>query len=113
MPRQSKGAHLWLRPGRDRGDKGVERAAWVIKDAGRQHSTGFGSTERREAEAALGEHSAWEYQAARRERETSEILIAEVLNVYLTDVAPGQARPEKAAERAERLIEFFVDKHLS
>jgi integrase len=113
MPRQSKGAHLWLRPGRDRGDKGVERAAWVIKDAGRQHSTGFGATERREAEAALGEYIASKYQPARRERDISEILIADVLNVYLTDVAPGQARPEKAAERAERLIEFFVDKHLS
>ena len=40
MPRESTGARLWLRPERDRGDKGVERAMWIIKDGGRQHSTG-------------------------------------------------------------------------
>lgn len=30
-----------------------------------------------------------------------------MIAIYLEDVAPGQARPEKAGERAERLLEFF------
>ena len=113
MPRQSKGAHLWLRPARDRGDKGVERATWVIRDGGRQIATGCGASERREAEKALADHIASKYQPARRERDISEIWIADVLNVYLTDVAPRQARPEKCGERILRLAEFFGDKHLS
>jgi integrase len=111
MSRQSKGAHLWLRPERDRGDKGVERAAWVIKDDGRQIATGCG--ERREAEAALGEYITSKHQPVRRERDISEIQIADVLNIYAADVAPRQARPEKCGERILRLIDFFGEKNLS
>jgi integrase len=113
MPRQSKGAHLWLRPARDRGDRGVERAAWVIRDDGRQIATGCGAPERQKAEAALGEYIARKYEPVRRERDISEIPIADVIDIYLRDVAPGQARPEKAAERCGRLLDFFGEKHLS
>jgi hypothetical protein len=113
MPRQSKGAHLWLRPARDRGDKGVERAAWVIKDDGRQIATGCGATERREAEGRLAEYIASKYEPTRRERDIGEIPIADVIGIYLRDVAPGQARPEKAAERCGRLLDFFGEMHLS
>ena len=113
MPRQSKGAHLWLRPERDRGDKGVERATWVIKDDGRQIATGCGAAERREAETALAEFIASKYQPARRERDISEIPVADVLTVYATDVAPRQARPEKCGERILRLIDFFGEKNLN
>jgi integrase len=113
MPRQSKGAHLWLRPARDRGDKGVERAAWVIKDDGRQIATGCGATERREAEKALADYIASKYEPERRERDISEIWIADVLNVYLADVAPRQARPEKCGERMLRLADFFGQMRLS
>jgi integrase len=113
MPRQSKGAHLWLRPERDRGDKGVERSTWVIKDEGRQIATGCGSTERQAAEAALGTYIASKYESPRRERDISEISIADVLNIYAMDVAPRQARPEKCGERILRLIDFFGEKRLS
>jgi integrase len=113
MARRSKGAHLWLRPARDRGDKGVERAVWVIKDGGRQIATGCGAGERPAAEAALGTYIASKYEPARRERDISEILIADVLTVYVRDVAPRQARPEKCGERILRLIDFFGDMHLS
>jgi integrase len=113
MPRQSKGAHLWLRPVRDRGDKGVERSTWVIKDEGRQIATGCGSTERQAAEAALGTYIASKYESPRRERDISEISIADVLNIYAMDVAPRQARPEKCGERILRLIDFFGERRLS
>jgi hypothetical protein len=36
-----------------------------------------------------------------------------VIRIYLDDVVPGQARPEKAAERAERLLKFFGGRALS
>ena len=113
MPTRSKGAHLWLRPARDRGDKGVERAAWVIKDDGRQIATGCGASERREAESRLAEYIASKYEPARRERGITEIPVADVITVYLRDVAPGQARPEKAAERCGRLLDFFGEMRLS
>jgi integrase len=113
MPRVSKGAHLWLRPARDRGDKGIERAAWVIKDEGRQIATGCGATERREAEAALGAYITGKHQSPRREQDITDIFIADVLNIYLTDVAPRQARPEKVWERCLRLADFWKTKTLA
>jgi integrase len=107
MPRQSRGPYLWLRPARQREDKGAERAVWVIKDGGRQHSTGFSTGARREAETALADHIANKYAPARRGRDITEIPIADVISVYLADAAPNQARPEKAAERCGRLLQFF------
>jgi integrase len=113
MPRHARGPYLWLRPARQREDKGAERAVWVIKDAGHQHGTRCGMGERREAEAALAEYIASKYSPARRERDIADIPIADVINIYLADVAPRQARPEKAAERCGRILEFFGERCLS
>ena len=52
------------------------------------------------------------YAPERRERPLSEIRVADVIAIYRVDVAPGQARPEKAGERAERLLEFFGHRRL-
>jgi hypothetical protein len=104
MPRHSKGAYLWLKPARpERG----ERACWLIKDRGRRISTGLGPGDRAEAEKRLAAYIADKYAPERRERPLSEIRIVDVIRIYLDDVVPGQARPEKAAERAERLLQFF------
>jgi len=35
-----------------------------------------------------------------------------VISIYLADVAPNQARPEKAAERCGRLLQFFGERKL-
>jgi integrase len=109
MPRHARGPYLWLRPPRDRGDPAI----WIVRDGRHQHSSGFGAGARREAEAALGSYIASKYAPARRERGITEIPIADVISVYLADVAPNQARPEKAAERCGRLLEFFGEKRLS
>jgi integrase len=111
MPRQSRGARLWLRPARRSGGR-AESPVWLIRDGGRQFSTGCGESERAEAERRLAAHIKAKYSPARRERHISEIPVADVINVYLADVVPGQARPEKAAERAERLLDFFGEKTL-
>src|ERR1700729_567769 len=113
MPRHARGPYLWLRPARQRQDKGAERAVWVIKDAGHQRGTRCGMGERREAERALADYIADKYTPARRERDIAEIPVADVISIYLADAAPSQARPEKAAERCGRLLEFFGQKRLN
>jgi integrase len=113
MPRQSKGARLWLRPaGRDAAGKIIDPARWIIKDGGRRISTGCGLGDGEEAERRLADYLATKYAPERRERPLSEIKIADVINLYLTDVVPGQARPGKAGERAVRLLAFFGLKRL-
>ena len=112
MPRQSGGPHLWLRPARMRAN-GTDPAIWIVKDAGRQLSTGFGQSDRREAEKALANYIASKYAPSRRERDIGEIPVADVIKVYLDDVAPHQARPAKAAERCGRLLDFFETRKLS
>lgn len=108
MPRRSTGPRLWLRKARRRADgRGLEAAVWVIRDGGRQISTGCGAGEREQAEQKLAEHIVSKHAPSRRERPLSEILVADVIKIYLDDVAPGQARPEKAAERARRLLAHF------
>ncbi|BGE84721.1 hypothetical protein Ms3S1_11570 [Methylosinus sp. 3S-1] len=113
MPRPSKGAHLWLRPARRDGSGAIVKAArWFIKDAGRQIGTGCGAGEREEAERRLACYIASKYAPARRERGLSEIRIADVIKIYLDDVAPGHARPQKTAERCDRLLDFFGHRRL-
>jgi integrase len=113
MPRPRKRARLWLRPARrDANGKIVEAAVHIILDGGRQTSTGCGIDAREEAERRLADYIAAKYAPERRERPLSEIRIADIISVYLADVAPGQARPEKAGERAERLLQFFGDRRL-
>lgn len=107
MPGRAKGIHLWLRAARRDHQGRVREARWLIKDRGRQISTGFGACDRAEAEKRLAEYIAAKYQPERRERGLSEIKIADVIRIYLDDVVPGQANPQKAAERAERLLRFF------
>lgn len=107
MSRTAKGAHLWFRPERRSADGSIRAGRWIIKDGRRSISTGCGARESGEAEKRLADYIAAKYAPPRRERPLSEILIADVIGVYLDDVVPGQAQPGKAAERAGRLLEFF------
>lgn len=107
MSAKSKGARLWFRPERKSADGRVRAGRWFILDGTKQIGTGLGAGEGGEAEKRLAEYIASKYAPPRRERPLSQILIADVIAVYLDDVAPGQARPDKAAERAGRLLEFF------
>jgi hypothetical protein len=111
MPRGSKGPRLWLKAWRD-GDS-TRAAVWIIRDAGRQFSTGLGTDDRRRAEQKLAEYIINTRAVPRRERQIGQIPIADVIAIYLSDVAPGQARPEKAGERSKRLLAYWGKKMLS
>ena len=113
MPRQGKGARLRLRPARrDKNGNVTEHPHWIIKDDGRQISTGCGAVEREEAEKALAAHLVSKHTPARTEKPLSDVFVADVIKIYLDDVVPDQVRPEKAGERAKRLLGFFGRKTL-
>jgi integrase len=115
MPRPAKGARLWLRP-EERNPDGTlrKRAVWVIRDGPRKFSTGCAAKDRAGAERALGEHLANKYQPNRkRGRHPSEILIADVLAIYLTDVVPSHAREEETKQRVLTLDAWWSERTLA
>lgn len=100
MPRPSKGARLYLRP---------DDAKWVILDGKVQRRTG--TRDRREAEAALAEYI--RDRGARRggPAEPDNLMIGEVMEVYLREHAPHVAAPERLAYAATPLIDFWGSCH--
>jgi integrase len=115
MPRPAKGIRLWLRP-EERNSDGTlrKRAVWVIRDGSRKISTGCAAKDRAGAERALGEHLASKYRPSRkRGRYPSEILIADVLAIYLTDVAPRHAREDETKQRVLTLDAWWGERTLA
>jgi integrase len=115
MPRPAKGSRLWLRP-EERNLDGTlrKRAVWVIRDGPRKISTGCTAKDRAGAERALGEYLAKKYQPNRvRGRHPSQILIADVLAIYLTDVAPKHAREEETKQRVLMLDSWWSERTLA
>jgi integrase len=116
MPRLAKGARLWLRP-KERNRDGTlrKRAVWVIRDGPRKISTGCVAEDREGAERALGEHLANKYQPNRIQgRCPSEILIADVLAIYLADIAPRHARAGvETKQRVLTLDAWWAEKTLA
>jgi hypothetical protein len=115
MPRPAKGVRLWLRP-EERNSDGTlrKRSVWVIRDGPRKISTGCAAEDRAGAERALGEHLADKYQPSRiRGRHPSEILIADVLTIYLTDVAPRHSREQETKQRVLTLDAWWADRTLA
>jgi integrase len=115
MPRQSKGARLWLKPEeRDKAGRLRKRATWVIRDGARRVVTGCAAGERVRAEEALGEYITSKYQPGReRDSRAAEVLVTDVLAIYQNDIVPSHARPEKSIARIEQLSDFWEGKTLA
>ena len=115
MSRPEKGTRLWLRPEKRNPDGTLrERAVWVIRDGPRKISTGCAPQDRAGAERALGEHLADKYKPNRAGgRHPSEILIADVLAIYLTDIAPRHAREDETKQRVLTLDAWWAEKTLA
>jgi integrase len=109
MSRPAKGARLWLEPEeRDASGKLVRRATWVIRDGSRKVRTGCAKQDRAGAERALAEHIAGKYQIPReRNRHPAEILVLDVLNIYLADKAGKHSRPDETKQRVLTLADFW------
>ncbi len=115
MPRSAKGARLWLEPEeRDHEGKLVRRATWVIRDGSLKIRTGCPRIDREGAERALAEYIARKYTVPRdRGRHPSEILVLDVLNIYLADKAPKHSDPSITKARIMTLAEWWGDKTLA
>ncbi len=108
MSRQSKGARLWLEPERKENGRIRKRATWVIRDGARKVSTGCARGERADAERALAKYIAAKYQPSRqRDRDPSETLVLDVLNLYLSEIAAKHVRPEETSQRILTLAKFW------
>jgi integrase len=115
MPRSAKGARLWLEPEeRDAKGKLARRATWVIRDGKNKVRTGCARADRKGAEQALAEFIANKYTVPRdRGRHPSEILVLDVLTIYLTDKAPKHSDPTITRARIMTLAGWWGDKNLA
>jgi integrase len=114
MPRRTKGAHLWLRPERrDKLERTIARAIWVILDGGRQFATRCAAGETERAEEQLAAYIAAKYRPTRREKDIEEIDIADVLSIYDDDHGPQVADRNSLDRRLERLNDFWGGRTLS
>ncbi|EHK53624.1 tyrosine-type recombinase/integrase [Allomesorhizobium alhagi] len=115
MSRISKGARLVWRPESRKADGSLRnRAGWFIRDGQKFISVGGSETDRKRAEKALASYITDKYKPQReRGRSLDEILIADVINVYLQDIAPKHASPADTATRLGFVLDFFAGKYLS
>src|SRR5262249_45802394 len=98
MPRRSKGPRLWLQPARmDQAGKIIERAVFVIRDGSRKRSTGCGPREIKQAEERFRHYLNAKPTERLGNRDSSVILIADVVAIYSEDVVPKHARPKETA----------------
>ncbi|WP_048709480.1 hypothetical protein [Microvirga massiliensis] len=100
-----------------------ERAAWVIVDGkewtvtgvtlseGESHKTAIAPPE---AKKRLADYIADKHEPNRiRNSLIDDVLVTEVLEVYLDEVVPDLARPKKAAERVVQLSQWWQGKTLA
>ena len=103
-----KGPRLWLEPGRERNGR-KQPAVWTIRDGPLKRSTRCGAEKIAEAEQHLANYIADKYRPDRRRTEPSQVLIADVLGLYVDDVVPSHARPDPAKARIRRLVGWWAD----
>jgi integrase len=119
MPVEPKGPRLWFKRGNKLADGTRAQGYWVIKDdGGVRVSTGIRAARRgkppQEAQDALAAYIVGKRQANReRGRDAAAVLVADVINIYLQDRAPHQARPHEVAQRCTALLSFWGDKTLA
>lgn len=84
MPRRSKGARLQLKAAR-RDDSGniTHRATWIIRDNGRDVSTGCAESKVAQAEQKLREYIASKYEPKKKAQDIEAIPVADALLIYL------------------------------
>src|ERR1700728_1562925 len=112
MPRTGKGARLWLRPPRRRGNS-VASAVWIIVDGRKHIATGCLKSQTREAERRLAAYIAEKYSPTRHARDIDRIDVADVLSIYLEDCGPRITDQPKLERCIGRLNDYWGGKMLS
>ena len=88
--------------------------SWVIRDGKNKVRTGCARADREGAEQALAEYIARSTQVPRdRGRHPSQILVLDVLNIYLIDKAPKHSDPTITKARVMTLAAWWGDKTLA
>jgi hypothetical protein len=113
MPRQSKGARLWLRPARRKDGRFIKNAVWIIIDGNKHIATGCLKHQAREAEQRLAAYIAEKYQPSRFTKDIDQIDVADVLSIYLDDCAPRITDQPKLERTIARLNDYWGGKMLS
>src|SRR6516164_3060955 len=105
----SKGPRLWLQPERQEKGGRTRQSTWVIRDDGSIFiRTGCVREDRAGAERKLQDYIASKYQVSReRSRHPEQVLVLDVLNIYLADKARKQARPDETRQRVLMLAQFW------
>jgi hypothetical protein len=84
MPRRSKGARLQLKAARrDKAGNITHRATWIIRDNGRDVSTGCAAGEVAAAEQKLRDYIASKYTPKHKAQDIELIPIGDLLSIYL------------------------------
>ena len=96
MPRRAKGARLYYRR---------DKAYYVIRDGNRQLSTG--TSDRREAEAALAQYIAEKGRPAQGPRTPDKFTISEALDRYGSEHAPTVKDDSRIGYAIDALLPFF------
>jgi len=110
MPRPSKGPRLFLRKARP---AKRQAAAWVIRDGAAEVGTGCGPDDAGGAEQALAAYiqAKWSPKPgdARADgaSDPSDILVADVLNLYAAGKGPTAPDPSAVKARLDALLSFF------
>ncbi|MEM6670803.1 MAG: site-specific integrase [Pseudomonadota bacterium] len=104
MPRKSKGARLWLREQRGR------EPVWIIRDGGRQVSTGCAENNYGGAEEALSRYLAQKWaSSSNAPRGAADVTVGEILALYGQEHAPNVASPETIGYSIDGLSPFWAD----
>ena len=123
--RIGRGPRLWLQPERKEKGGRTRQATWVIRDDGSVFKrTGCAKEDRAGAERALQEYIAGKHEVSReRGRHPSQILVVDVLHIYVADkerLNPKRAktktqiaRAKEIGQRVLKLAEYWDGKTLA
>jgi integrase len=109
MPRPRKGPRLYLR----KRERFGRASTWVILDGARETCTGCGEGELEAAERALQAYLGKKYTPPKTADRLEAILIADVMNHYVSERGPTVARPDFIKSTAAPIIDWWGTKTLA
>lgn len=108
MPRPSKGPRLYLRR-----RKGKRAKVWLVRDNGKDTSTGCSESDIQGAEEFLSQYIVTKWAPPSRESKLARISCADVLNVYVRERAPLTRSLDHTIYLASNVNEFWGAKSLA